>query len=389
MKLDINKVDIIVKKIDYLFKSIKKNKEDNSTAEQMLLKKYATDLLDALLEAEMNIERIEPDLMKPPVLSDEINDTGLIAIQNLKQAQVEEPKAPIIVDFDEKLAAENPFAENTIEGKIEETFNPFKEEVTVEKEVIDEPLIRNTEEDQTEFEEKVEEKFENLGFTNDEIEQETQQYIDLPSKMSSQEVEAALEEALDEPLEEIEESFSTPTEKIISEGIQFIPNETPQIITDEDDIEDFEDDLDLDEYTSDEPLNLDDEELNVRTEVLGSLQHLIDNTEEETFDPEPKMELKDMLASDQKKEMNLAERFRQNLSPNKFNINDTQRYAFINELFAGDVDAYEKTLSDLSNKENVIDAFSYINLNVKMKYKWQDDSPTTRTFHEIVKNRYF
>lgn len=325
MNLDIRKVDTIIQKINYLFKSIKKNQDKNLSAEQMLLKKYATDLMDSLLESEMRLDTYDPDLLKPPVLSEDINDTGLIAVQNLKQAKEEKLPEPRVVDFDDKFSAENPFAEQPLNSD----FNPFAEK---------------------------------------------------------QEEEPALK--LSEDLSENTLSDYNATEVIESDALRYMPNEEPQIISEEE--EEEEDDL-LDELFNDEVSDFDEDDSNVRTEVLGSLSSLIPNEtkKDEASEKPDKKELNDILAGAQKKELSLADKLRQNLAADKFDISDAQRYAFINELFAGDTNAYEQTLLELNKKTTVIDAFSYINLHVKMKYNWKDDSTTTRSFQEIVKNRFF
>ncbi len=320
MNLDIRKVDTIIQKINYLFKTIKKNKDKNLPAERMLLKKYSTDLLDALLESEIRFEPIEADLLKPPVLSDDINDTGLIALQNLKQSKEAEAPQLKVVDFDEKLIAENPFIAD------EEPEIILEEENTLEG---------------------------------------------LKAANSGQE-----EPKPEEPEEVMEE-----IPEVVTENLQFIPEEAPQVI------EEAEERSLIDELLNN---NDTEDDQNVRTEVLGSLRSTLgDEVEEEPYNPEPKMELNDLLANDNKNEMNLADKLRQNLVADKFDISDTQRFSFINELFNGDVNAYEVTLRELNKKSTVIDAFSYINLNVKVKYGWEDDSPTTRNFQEIVKNRFF
>ena len=72
----------------------------------------------------------------------------------------------------------------------------------------------------------------------------------------------------------------------------------------------------------------------------------------------------------------------------KFNISFNQRFTFLSELFGGDTAVYEKTIHDLNQSNSVIEAFTYLNLNIKPKYHWDNSDSTVREFLDIVKSRF-
>lgn len=71
-----------------------------------------------------------------------------------------------------------------------------------------------------------------------------------------------------------------------------------------------------------------------------------------------------------------------------FDINNNQKIHFVKELFGNDQVAYEGTLSEMSQCKNVIEAYTYINLHIKAKYKWDSENETVREFQKIVKDKF-
>lgn len=97
--------------------------------------------------------------------------------------------------------------------------------------------------------------------------------------------------------------------------------------------------------------------------------------------PEPE------IASAKEEKREVIDRLRQG-SNKVFHIDHNQRYGFVKELFAGNEQAYSTTVDDLSKCSNVIEAFTYLNLNVKLKYNWKDDSQYAQEFQRIVKETF-
>ncbi len=71
-----------------------------------------------------------------------------------------------------------------------------------------------------------------------------------------------------------------------------------------------------------------------------------------------------------------------------FLIGFNQRHQFVNELFSGDEQVYERTLTELGNCKDYISALAYLNLNVKMKYRWNNEDPTAKEFNQIIRQRF-
>ncbi len=71
-----------------------------------------------------------------------------------------------------------------------------------------------------------------------------------------------------------------------------------------------------------------------------------------------------------------------------FDISFNSRFAYVNQLFGGDDKAYEKAIHDLSQSEGYIEALTYINLNLRHDYKWQDGDATVKEFLDMIKGRF-
>lgn len=73
---------------------------------------------------------------------------------------------------------------------------------------------------------------------------------------------------------------------------------------------------------------------------------------------------------------------------NAFPISFQQRYAFVNQLFGGDENAYNSAIAELSDSKGYIEALTYINLNLRYDFKWRDDDSVVREFLDIIKRRF-
>ena len=126
----------------------------------------------------------------------------------------------------------------------------------------------------------------------------------------------------------------------------------------------------------------------VRTQVLSGITNANNSASDETVliteSPEAK-ELNDNFGK--KQEKTLADQLAQS-EIKTFDINFNQRHAFVNELFEGNEQAYQNTLTELGKSGGYIEALTYINLNVRYDYHWKDDSPTKEEFMNIIKSKF-
>jgi hypothetical protein len=67
-------------------------------------------------------------------------------------------------------------------------------------------------------------------------------------------------------------------------------------------------------------------------------------------------------------------------------IND--RFLFINELFRGDENMYERCIKTINNFNIYAEAEYWINRELKVKLGWTDDNKATDHFYQLVKRRF-
>lgn len=67
-------------------------------------------------------------------------------------------------------------------------------------------------------------------------------------------------------------------------------------------------------------------------------------------------------------------------------IND--RFVFVNELFRGDVDMYERSIKTINNFRILAEAEYWIERELKIKLGWDDSSETGRQFYKLIKRRF-
>jgi hypothetical protein len=67
-------------------------------------------------------------------------------------------------------------------------------------------------------------------------------------------------------------------------------------------------------------------------------------------------------------------------------VND--RYLFLNELFRGDEDMYERSLKTINNFKVLQEAEYWIERELKIKQAWDDSKESTRHFYQLVKRRF-
>lgn len=67
-------------------------------------------------------------------------------------------------------------------------------------------------------------------------------------------------------------------------------------------------------------------------------------------------------------------------------IND--KFQFIQELFRGDVDMYERSVRTLNEFRSYQEADMWIHRELKIKLGWQDDNPSVQHFYVLLKKRF-
>ena len=67
-------------------------------------------------------------------------------------------------------------------------------------------------------------------------------------------------------------------------------------------------------------------------------------------------------------------------------IND--RYRFINELFRGDEDMYERSIKTINSFGSLAEAESWIQRELKVKIGWVDTNATVKDFDQVIKRRF-
>ena len=67
-------------------------------------------------------------------------------------------------------------------------------------------------------------------------------------------------------------------------------------------------------------------------------------------------------------------------------IND--RYLFINHLFRGDENMYERSIKTINGFNIFAEAQYWIKRELKVKMSWSDDNPTVQLFDQLVKRRF-
>jgi hypothetical protein len=72
----------------------------------------------------------------------------------------------------------------------------------------------------------------------------------------------------------------------------------------------------------------------------------------------------------------------------KSTISLNQKYLFINNLFDGDGDLFDKVLVELENAPNLNAANDNVLITYKTRYRWNDSSPEVEEFYDILKRRY-
>lgn len=465
-KKSIKKLAVAIEKINYLYGSIKKNKGKTDGIELVLLKRYATELYDKVVEIELmemaankklsdtggvDVEGlIGKDILQESSDSSSLVESSTTIVEEPVYVSVEEeeekeyiPPVPVVDPDDEeiwepapKVVEEEPASADYFE---ETLVTDVPEEEIVEEDVLERVMREQQliiEEEAPTVEEVVAEAPEKV---EDVIEEESMGLRDTwSSKVANlkeassdklEEVKSTVFDKKKEVIEEVDVDLSEAVEEEVSvvskvweeqEAISEIQQLQKEVV-DQDQVDadffgqqlkhqpTFEDTGDVSEGVSKTKVLSD----LMETNPLPPMDNIINKIEPEEPpvvevpkievkpDPEPvappvpepvappvKEELNDLF-KEEIKEISVADQLSSNTGGSEeFPISFNQRFAFINQLFDGDTDAFNRAIGDLGNSKGYIEALTYINLNLRHDYKWQDDDPVVKDFLDMIKKKY-
>lgn len=373
----INELAVILEKVNYLYRNIRKSNEAPKKIELALLKRYVTDFYDGLLELD-----VPAGAFLATQVSSEQQHVAKVAVAEEKKSEV-----PPVAATDEVVQEKQPLAAIA-----------NNEEVATNEEEKEAPWVATMSEKFTSIKEAVAEKTETVKESLSEkvshISEELPVWKDKAADMleatkdSMAEKAATIKEMVSEKMSNITEHLPAWKDKVadikdsVSEKISHLTNKKDNDDTDKPPVFERIKDTLSHEYKE-------ENDESVRTMVLEnkSLSGQVSmptDTDDET------------VAIDAQKATPLIEALRNSKAPesgsgggkNIFPINFNQRYAFVNRLFDGDEAAYGKAINDLSESKGYIEALTYVNLNLRYDYKWRDDDPTVKEFLDIIKHTF-
>lgn len=323
-KQQINKLAVTIEKVNYLYRSVRKREENIQKLELALLKKYVTELYDGLLELELDLKKSA----STAIINEIVEKAPLV---KEKASSDEDLHSPLVQEVNKIAAEEEESSTELPELTIENDANE-QEDAPANIQLSDTPVVYApiASEDDEETEEEDDNATINMsGFTED-VKEET--------------------------IDEAETSF--------------LENFVPPTITDEADEEPDEEEIVVDGDGA------------IKTQVLENLGFVTEDAEEKEEPQTVAMDMNDYLARKQ------AESSEGTNGERMFSIGFNQRIAYIKELFDNDEAAYTKAINDLAASKGYIEALTYINLNLRYDYKWQDENPTVKEFLEMIKRKF-
>jgi hypothetical protein len=69
-------------------------------------------------------------------------------------------------------------------------------------------------------------------------------------------------------------------------------------------------------------------------------------------------------------------------------IGVNERFLYINELFAGDGDAYRDAVQQLDSFANLPEALKYVRAELSDRYTWDQEQESTISFYSLIEKRY-
>lgn len=393
----IDKLAVTIQKINYLYTGIRKSKTEAKKLEMALLKQYILELYDGVLDLEnehqptvsayttpesaRGIESLLPPVTKntetvlPVVTTPEIvPEEPVIEEPKVTEPEIEEPKV-------EEPNIEEPKIENEPEPEIvpepEPEVEPAPEIVASEPEPIQESVISMP---PTPEMMRFEQKMEDMNLQEEPIE----------GLMDGKEtiVEEKLE-FIEETIRELKTSVLGNIREVQEQSERLLEDPPPVAEIPEPEVMtsfNFRDDESsktqiLDNFINRENFGEMDNSVSIYTEDDDDLP-----AEDETIP----LELNDILFQKEKPKSITANGDNGAGENNgaTFDISFNQRFAFINQLFGGDSNAYTKSIAELGQSKGYIEALTYINLNLRHDYKWKEKDETVKDFLDVIKKNF-
>ncbi len=361
MDKKIKNVGLILRKINFLFESIESNPLQSSNLEMALLKRYAVDLYDTILEYEESEHYIQKEpkgLLQNAAVSESLSSDHSAIDHNTEENS-------------DKILSEILNDEHEMD---------IKEEVTEDLTSILEEVKRKSE-DQSDL------TFHEQKIVSGNFKEDSNTEINFESDPFSDPIPEP--DPFTEPINDL--SYDSRTEIIepeINIFDEFNEEEPPPKVFDI-----LEKNIQNKEASDELPPDLvDDNKTDVLTNIAQKvrLNHFDSRKVDEPFEQSQtptNLGINNIQEPDD--EFQLIDKLRAASHDKKtFSISYNNRFAFINELFDGDASTFDRTLEELGKCKNVIEAFTYLNLHVKMQYQWHDDEPLVKEFQQMVKDRF-
>ncbi len=428
----VEQIGITIEKLNYLYKGIQKRKGKSKKIEVKLLKQYAAELYDAALALEINAL----DVVQTPTLEEDI---PVVSVPSSSSSKIDIVPADV-VDLEEETKEAAQSAEEIVNKVADETLNLEADETETAAEVAQEALTDSVEAVEDGFDnvaEKLERKAEDL------LTEDVPEVSPIKEKIAANLPEMpSIKGKIKGMVEEGKTGMETVVKKV--KGLVNVPEEVAETVknkvvgTPKDEV--IEATKDKVEAAKNAVVDAAKDKVDaVKNDVVETAKNKVEDVElpknevveppkrvkgtvrktstkvfdinhesgevnvvtdpkKMTLPPDPKpkveqdetvrLELNDILAKDKSK-VSIADKLKEpNKSGGSFDITFNDRFAYINELFRGDSDAFNKAIDEIASSGGYIEALTYINLNVKHKYNWKSDSATAKRFMNLVKNKF-
>ncbi|MCB0515278.1 MAG: hypothetical protein R2798_04495 [Chitinophagales bacterium] len=334
----------IINKIEYLYKCLLEAPNNKTYSLQLLLfKQYTTELYDKIIELE--IDNASTPIKSAPQNVPLYNNIVPATVPKVENKIVEKP---IEVKKEEPIPVEIPKEEEKyVEVK---TTNTILEDETLNGSHIvvseEEEVDETDEQDTGNMRKAVENVTEKISDTAEKVEEKVSDWID-----DGKEVAENLWAKTKKPFEVLEEKLQQSRENM-SEKFAEADHDKTEVLT------------------------------NLKGNMQESVKEIYSDVKSKTG------ELHEHLSQRKNTEPQLADKLASSVHENGFEIGYNDKVAYLNELFGGDEAVFNKSLEELSQSKNIIEAMTYVNLHLKMRYKWDSDSSTARNFMSMLRNKF-
>lgn len=414
-KNSMEKLGITIEKINYLYKTIQKRKGKSKKLELRLLKQYATELYDHALVFEASMKS-SPSAFKASTTFVESGNDEILALQKTPNSPIvvtqiagttqettssnalENKDKNVNVDVGVKVAADN--NQQTTDEIVEVPVQQVKGRLNMEpRPPISAPPITLEEAADEAFDGDIEVPRTPISPPNMDLKTENAgDLVKDKGEQSSVDLIAQFHQIKGKSITKVED-----LSQLIQEQFEDVEDDIEESITTSETVL---------EETKDEPVEAtqvpDNEEVIAETpspkksstkDLEGTpSEHIATNpseVDEAKNDPDEtvRMELHDVLAKNKSKKITIADQLKNKPQASKtgqhnFNLSFNERFAYVKELFDGNAQDFDKVMSELSQSQGYIEALTYINLNVKHKYKWDEKSQTVKQFMKLIKVKF-